>query len=222
MGQYFKPAIKNSAGEQLTIKRSGFSKMMEWGYLLNSDMMCVLSAIASLTERGETVTYFHAGDYSEKTNAYGWESSNIDISNEVVQLEKEESLYKAATLQTLTYNLYNHTKKEMVSLQAYYDLGLGCEPGENDKGWAIHPLALLCCTEQGLGGGDYRGLFRNKTLDNGGDWFGDEISVSAEQKVGFTDITQTLITSESESEYEIKLASVLEPFVIDESAFGQF
>jgi len=222
MGQYFKPAIKTTSGKQFSIARSGFSKMMEWGYLFNSGMMCVLSALQSLTANGNTVTYYHAGDYSDKIDAYGWDEGNIDISQDSVTLDNDEAAFDKTCETTLTLILYNHTKKEMVSLKNYYDYGLGCESGEDDKEWAIHPLALLCCTEQGLGGGDYRGLFRGKELNEGGDWFGDEISVSDEVKVGFTDITDTLITSTSLDERDLKRASIVQPFVIDESAFGPY
>lgn len=222
MGQYFKAAVKTQSGKQFTIARSGFNKMMEWGYLFSSDMMCILFELEKLTQAGNTVKYYHAGDYSEKIDAYDWDVGSISITKDGEALDGDEQLYKEAKERTLRLYLYNHTKKEMVSLQDYYNNGFNCESLEDDKDWAIHPLAFLCCTEQGLGGGDYRGLFRGKKLEDGGDWFGDDISVSSEVKVGFTDITNTLFTSDSVKEYQSIVESLATPYVLDKSVFGQF
>ena len=222
MGQYFKPAIETTSGKQMTITRNGFAKMMEWGYLFNTDLMCILFELEKLTQAGSTVKYYHAGDYSEKTDAYSWEEGNISVVKDAKALEDNEKLYQEAKEKVLRLYLYNHTKKEMVSVKEYYHNGFGGESGEDDKDWAIHPLALLCCTEQGLGGGDYRGLFRGKALDDGGDWFGDDISVSFEVKVGFTNVTDTLITSDDVAEYHTKAESLANPYILDKSVFGAF
>ena len=224
MGQYFKPAITTADGTQYSINFHGCSKMMEWGYLFNTNMMVLLEHLASFSL---PVRYAHAGDYSEKHDGYNFPHAADDVVEAALVLgrafEDDETSFDINKDSTLGYYLYNHSKHEMVSLRRYHAQAQGNEVGSNDDpDWALHPLALLCCTEQGLGGGDFRDYFRGSDLKEGGHWLNDEISVSRDVLPGFVDITHECIVTGSAEEFDTLVVHLKEPFVLDESAFGQF
>ena len=211
MGQYFKPAIETASGEQFTIGRTGSSKMMEWGYLENTDLALITKIIKELTANGELLTYIHVGDYSElKPDAYDY-PVNEELTakyDEMMQLieggaEDDPTLFNELIAEQNTYYLYNHTKREMVCINDYSNAPHNWEPSEGqDDGWAIHPLAILCCTEQGLGGGDYYYCFEGKQLEEGGRWLGDKISVSDTKMIGFEDISLKMRLTADEATYK--------------------
>ncbi len=70
--------------------------------------------------------------------------------------------------------IVNHTKKVCLDLEA--EEGIGETWNDSTTPIVIHPLSLLTCSGNGLGGGDYNG--RNMALI--GSWAGDVISLEYE------------------------------------------
>lgn len=69
--------------------------------------------------------------------------------------------------------LVNHTKQVYIDCDEYYEKSL-----EENGYYCIHPLPLLTCVGNGLGGGDYSG----SNMDMVGTWCLDNISVECKGK----------------------------------------
>jgi len=230
MGQYFKSSIETQSGKKLSLSARFCSKMMEWGYLDNTSLMLVAQYIKEITGNGEPVRYIHAGDYSElfpkaydypvDTNISDVFDERLDAINEEYRAAESSSVkYDALVEEQNTYYLYNHTKREMVCIESYRNASHNTEPTSPD-GWAVHPLAILCCTEQGLGDGDYAYCFEGEQLEKGGRWVGDEISIADELKIGFKDITfEMRLTLNTEDYRELKDHVSLDELVL---SYGKF
>lgn len=68
--------------------------------------------------------------------------------------------------------LINHTKKQYIDCSQYYKDSV--MPDE----WCIHPLPILTCIGNGLGGGDYNAATDDSTEEYIGAWTWDEISIA--------------------------------------------
>lgn len=228
MGQYFKAVIEKPDGEIYALSEYGMGKFMEWGYMFNSQVMAIVSHLATIT-KSSTVKYYHAGDYSELAPVY--ETAENKKASRVMKitmkaLDKEaeddkEVRYQKMIDHTLKFFLYNHTKKEMVSLREYITQEQNVEIGA-DADMVVSPLAFLCATEQGLGGGDFRNVFAGSNMENGGRWLGDDISVSAALMSGFENITSDLIITEDEDEFEMLISDRAIPLQQRLASFGQY
>jgi hypothetical protein len=84
--------------------------------------------------------------------------------------------------------LVNHTKKEYVACDPYF---CRCAvPDDYGEVWCLHPLPLLTCIGNGLGGGDFfEGDYtRGSTYDYVGRWAWDLISIADRAPEGFTEL----------------------------------
>ncbi len=68
--------------------------------------------------------------------------------------------------------IVNHTKKQYIDCSLYYKNSL------MKDGWCLHPLPLLTCIGNGLGGGDYRYPTDNSTTELVGTWAYDKITIT--------------------------------------------
>ena len=84
--------------------------------------------------------------------------------------------------------LVNHTKQIYLDCDAYYER---CKVKQYGDYWCIHPLSLLTCIGNGMGGGDYRSPSDDSTYDEVGTWAWDEISIDDAIPEGYaeTEIT---------------------------------
>ena len=78
--------------------------------------------------------------------------------------------------------LINHTKKQYIDCAKFYNNSV------MDDEWCFHPLPLLTCIGNGLGGGDYCSPTDESTEDYVGAWAWDEISIADKPVAGFTEI----------------------------------
>lgn len=85
--------------------------------------------------------------------------------------KKTEPLFSTEFTLNDTY-LVNHTKKQYIDCSLYYKNSVMKDD------WCLHPLPLLTCIGNGLGGGDYRYPTDNSTTDLVGTWAYDKISIS--------------------------------------------
>jgi len=207
MGQYFSPAIIDS-NRHYAIHLRGASKLTESGRLFNIGMYVVMNELERLTET-KPVKYIHLGDDSSEYQKFDLCADSTDHLNTqqqmlktvvyprgVVDAEKLESLHE----DMLRFHIYNHTKREKVSLQDFYNQGHNGEDEDESPKRAFHPLALLCCTQ--AGGYCFEYLFAGTDLSNGGQWLNDDISVSKNDFDGFTNITKTLRVTQSKESYQ--------------------
>ena len=70
--------------------------------------------------------------------------------------------------------IVNHTKGVYIDCDAYYKR---CAMKSDGDVWCMHPLPILTCIGNGLGGGDYYCPTDDSTFDEVGAWAWDEISI---------------------------------------------
>jgi len=172
MGQYFKAVILNK--NKKTIIKWIFShdfgsglKLMEHSWIENPFVKTFERLIHNNPKH-----VVWAGDYANKckglkTNVYSRCSDKNKVSKD------DDNVYELSILDSLY--IINHTKKEYVNKVNI----------PNNDGWRIHPLPLLTCEGNGLGGGDY---YSENGSDFIGTWARDLISVSSECPDGYKEI----------------------------------
>jgi hypothetical protein len=119
------------------------------------------------------------GDYAEQCK--GRKSNVYDRCKESLEVKPETTLTDKDTRFVI-----NHTKKMYVDKTIV--------PKDND-GWQIHPLPLLTCEGNGMGGGDFR---INRETQQGnvsliGTWARDLISVDSEKPNGYNELVFDLV-----------------------------
>ncbi len=78
--------------------------------------------------------------------------------------------------------LVNHTKKRYIDCSEYYKHNVTSDE------WCIHPLPILTCIGNGLGGGDFNSPTDDSTEDYIGAWTWDEISIADKSTNGYIEI----------------------------------
>lgn len=191
MGQYYRALLEKKAGEgenkfidkrAKNIECHGY-KLTEHAYIGNETMNYVGHLLNDTPHKiwwvgdyalqmNSLVNNMTVGDYISAYNLT-WDS--------ISALELEEDYDKKLPNNGL---LVNWTKQE------YIHLGKYDKDNTNEYlGHAIHPLALLTCISNGLGGGDYWGI----NNDLVGSWAGDLISIEGAVTKDFKDCTSKYI-----------------------------
>jgi len=175
MGQYYKPIVlgKNKKTVKTWMYSHDFSnglKLMEHSWVGNDFVGTFESQIKNNPQR-----VVWAGDYAEpcegrKNNLY----KRCEDKTKVNPTEKVSFIESRF--------IVNHTKKTFVDKQAIPD----------KEGWKIHPLPLLTCEGNGLGGGDFGGEGNRKLV---GSWARDVISVESKKPKGFKAVKFNLFES---------------------------
>ncbi len=101
----------------------------------------------------------------------------VDLSdefNEVEEVHKERK--ETVNLDGKPKLLINYDKNEYVDLSSLPN---------DDYGWNVHPLSLLCSSGNGRGGGDYRSTNGEKYI---GYWANDRIGIDIQVPLNFTEI----------------------------------
>ncbi len=82
--------------------------------------------------------------------------------------------------------LINHTKQEYINCTKYFNASvMHSKYGD----WCMHPLPILTCIGNGLGGGDYHSPTDNSTEEYIGSWAWNEISIEDKPVADFTEIS---------------------------------
>lgn len=187
MGQYYKPTLLNK-GKDATEKPikcqllcydfDELAKLMEHSYVGN----WLVQAVEYLLAKDKEGTPFAwSGDYAEnyknfKDNLFGIGDDVGACKDGFAELKEDGVLteftgtlgkpcYRMATPKTYKY-VINHTKKMYVEI-----------PPQRAGELTIHPLPLLTCESNGLGGGDY---YAEKGKEYVGAWKYDTISIGDE------------------------------------------
>jgi hypothetical protein len=175
MGQYYNPCILNKKNKT-TVEAFMCShnygnglKLMEHSYIGNNFVGAFESLIQ---EKPQRVVW--GGDYAEhcsnrKTNIYDRCKERLEVKPIVPNQETYHNEFVF---------IVNHSKKEFVDKREVPEI-------EGWEGTKIHPLPLLTCEGNGLGGGDFHGKDPKNLV---GSWARDIISVEKEQPTEYKKI----------------------------------
>lgn len=184
MGQYYRAIVKKPNGRldvyNRDIIRNGKSeymvaKLMEHSWWLNEFVNAVCLDIYN-SKAANRVAWI--GDYATTyLDCFDLKELNGLDKAKIYRLSKRcwACDGKAVELTDFTLDgkyLINHTKKLYVDCSEYY-----ADSVSSDE-WCIHPLPLLTCIGNGLGGGDYNSPTDDSTEDYVGAWAWDEISIA--------------------------------------------
>lgn len=182
MGQYYKPTAIAKASSKKPIKWQllcydfdELAKLMEHSYVGNYLVQAVEYLLA---KEPKGISFAWSGDYAEDYKDFG--DNLFGIGDEAESCRKGfkmlqddgvltefkgllgNTCYRIKEPKTYKY-VINHTKKMYVEIPPHVDGEL-----------TIHPLPLLTCESNGLGGGDY---FSEKGKDYVGAWKYDTIGI---------------------------------------------
>ena len=159
MGQYYTPIIEDRNSKRTTFSRQLVgsrqfigNKLMEHSWWENQFVNTICTTIYNKPHKVAWV-----GDYADEFELY----------EEAMEKNKRVDVVENQTKLDGKY-LINHTKKEYIDSDSYK------AKATTTTGWCIHPLPLLTCVGNGMGGGDY---FSEIGADKVGSWCWDYISV---------------------------------------------
>lgn len=184
MGQYYHPINIDKEEYLSSHDYDNGLKLMEHSYIGNHFMDVIESLL--LPDGGwykNRIVW--AGDYSEIED-YPFVDENgeekmVNIYHYIC--EKGKLITPPLIVRGQDYKyLCNHSKKEYVN----YDNVKGTVEWSEGEAWKIHPLSLLTCEGNGLGGGDFVG-----NDERIGEWARDVISIEKEVPEGFIEIDGT-------------------------------
>ena len=187
MGQYYYGVMNASFdGKQNPIAfrniEPGFLKLMEHSWWKNPyvNWFC-----KKLTEASFRVGW--VGDYSDSCGC----PDGIFLAAHGCDAEDEEHPKYTETIRVcdnyFTLNdkyLVNHSKKQYLDCTKYYRESIKYSEWYHGAFWVVHPLPLLTCIGNGLGGGDYRGINKEKA----GFWFWDILEVCGTAPEGYEEL----------------------------------
>lgn len=177
MGQYYKPSFINEDGTKVVKWLNSWDfgsglKLMEHSWMKNKLVIAVENLLSKDSPYHKHKLVW-AGDYAE---------DNLIDGNTIYGNCTDENKHERIKGKQFGFRyLINHTKQEFVDKQAI--------PKDKD-GWQVHPLPLLTCIGNGLGGGDYHSENGKEYI---GKWAMDSISVSKCKPNGYTQIKPNFI-----------------------------
>ena len=194
MGQYYRAIVKKQNGRidvyNRNVVRNGkseytFAKLTEHSWWYNDFVNAVCLDIYNRAEKNRVAWI---GDYAteflrcrELKSFNGLNSTKIrKLTNRCWNCDGKDVDENDFTLEGLY--LINHTKKEYVNCSTYY------KNSEMIDKWCLHPLPILTCIGNGLGGGDYCSPTDDSTEEYIGYWAWDEISIEEQPPKDYTEI----------------------------------
>lgn len=194
MGQYYRALVKKQNGRidayNRYVIRNGErdytpAKLTEHSWWYNDFVNAVCLAVYNRKEKNRIAWI---GDYADTFLAYRQLKTFNGLNNkQIKRLTKRcwdcEGLDVEPTDFTLDgLYLINHTKQEYIDCSAYF------KTSNMNDGWCFHPLPILTCIGNGLGGGDYSYPTDDSTEEYVGYWAWDEISIADKPEPKFTPI----------------------------------
>lgn len=181
MGQYYRVILTNERGNHRVYNREVngeymLAKLTEHSWWCNQ----FVSSICAKIYKNPTKVVW-VGDYSDNGDL-------VNIKNRQEMKKLHDIAWKGrgyGIKENLLYLdhrfLCNHTKGMFIDCQVYYERN-------NRNGWCIHPLPILTCIGNGLGGGDFRYTTEDTTKEMIGAWANDEISVEEDNPKNYKEI----------------------------------
>lgn len=198
MGQYYNVLLKEGKKTPVVYDRyliiNGkreytMAKLMEHSWVGNYfvDTIC-----AKIYKSASTFKIIWMGDYGDTIFKYG-HIDNIKLTESQVCRFHDRCWDENAKTRAIKYAafyfqnkyLVNHTQKLCIDLGKYYEKSVMLLP--NGEKWCIHPLPLLTCIGNGLGGGDYTAPTANSDKELIGSWAWDDISIEEDAIPDYTD-----------------------------------
>ncbi len=182
MGQYYRAMVKKPNGRIVVYNRDVIrgvkpeymvAKLMEHSWWLNDFVNAVCRDLHDSKEKRRIAWI---GDYANTfLDCYDLNEFNGLNKQQINRMHKRAWNCDVIAVHTTDFTLdglylVNHTKKCYVDCSEYYNDSLSSDD------WCIHPLPLLTCIGNGLGGGDYVPT-DDSTEDYVGTWAWDEISI---------------------------------------------
>ena len=190
MGQYYYILMKEENKKSAVYNRDlivngkkeyTFAKLMEHSWWLNPMVNAIAEKIYNTVN---PVQIIWMGDYAngfidEKDTFNGLSYNKINKLYD--RCWSRDSKTKAIKTTEFTLDgkfLINHTKKLYINCSKYYEDSVMKTKDYGD--WCIHPLPLLTCLGNGLGGGDYRSPTDDSSDFLVGTWAWDNLSIKDE------------------------------------------
>ena len=195
MGQYFRAITQNENGTKVYnryVIENGqreymVAKLTEHSWISNAFVEAVCKDIY---EYAKPTRVSWVGDYADEFLS----CEGIETFNGLNQEQIEDLVHKCwdvdgedVEIPNFTIKgkyLINHTKQIYLDCEAYYKRSV---VRQYDLDWCLHPLPLLTCIGNGLGGGDYRSPSGDSTFDEVGAWTWDEITIEDYAPKGYTE-----------------------------------
>ena len=191
MGQYYNVLLKEGNKTPVVYDRHliingkreyTMAKLMEHSWIGNFfvDTIC-----EKMYESASSFRIIWMGDYADTVFRYG-DTKNLKLTESEVcrfydRCWDESTKTRAIKKADFSFHnkfLINHTQKLCIDLDKYYKTSVMNTKYGDD--WCIHPLPLLTCIGNGLGGGDYTAPTANSDTELVGSWAWDEISINDE------------------------------------------
>jgi len=201
MGQYYKVIVKDENNERVYNRDLIYSdgetkytmaKLMEHSWWRNHFVNAVCLEI---TNNDIPTRIAWIGDYADELFEDGSHVNNLSTE------KLKELFYKTWNNEGLPLNdteftlqnqyLINHTKKQYVVCNTYYNKSKKLL--EHYGTWCIHPLPLLTCIGNGLGGGDYLRPSNDSTVELIGAWAWDEITIEQRKPITYEEILPVFV-----------------------------
>lgn len=146
-------------------------KLMEHSYVRNNYVLTIMAMLFNNPQKLVWLCDYHEPDENTKAS---WETINDSSYSEDLSLDQANN----------KYFIINHDKNCFIDVEKLIQL---YKEDENYSEWMIHPIPLLCNSdESALGGGDYHPRDSRRAT-----WCEDLIETSFEPpKKGFVDVTE--------------------------------
>jgi len=196
MGQYYRAIVKKQNGRITVynryIMRDGKqeytpAKLTEHSWWLNDFVNAVC---LDVYENKEKRRIAWIGDYAHGYLKW-WKEKTFNGLNQrkIARLSHQCWDCDGIAVQPTNFTLdgkflINHTKKQYVNCSKFFENST-MHAFDN---WCFHPLPLLTCIGNGLGGGDYCSKASNSTEEYIGAWAWDEIGIEDTPHEGYIEI----------------------------------
>ena len=171
MGQYYATIIRKPNTEKPKVYTANLLKLMEHSWCGNDFTDAITNMLTSVTNAARVWWY---GDYTEKDEVQDINFDNIWGNDERIRTDVPEYAMKSPNVKYLV----NVTKKVYIDLEEYG------KASTDASGELIYPLAILTCTSNGRGGGDFYPT-KDSTADLVGAWAGDTVYFSIAAPEGY-------------------------------------
>lgn len=190
MGQYYSPMLGQPncwRNFSLHYNKDGETiwngvKLMEHSWVGNAAVEAICKIVY---DSAEPTRIAWVGDYSDDVDeCNGLEHDKIKTLWSFCNLN-EGAAVDAGDFTIAGKYLVNNSKHQFVDCDKYIERAKTFDGGYQ---WTVHPLPLLTCIGNGMGGGDYNYPTDDSTVDFVGAWAWDEISIEDNAPLGFTEI----------------------------------
>lgn len=198
MGQYYRAIVRKKNGRMTVynryVRRTGkdeytAAKLTEHSLWLNDFVNAVCLDVYNAKEKYRIAW---VGDYAENyLTSLGVLSFNGLDERQIRRLAHQAWDCEGVPVKPTKFTLadkfiVNHTKKEYFDGSLYFRNS--CMHSEKYGDWCMHPIPLLTCIGNGMGGGDYLGPTDDSTQERIGAWAWDEISITDDIPANYTEI----------------------------------